>query len=127
MKPVALSRTDRNISTSLRHGLTHRAKIKAAAANRETVVFAEFNASEWDEGGSPRDAALQMHRWAKAGSRSVRTIYSESSVDPGGMSVRFVTVIAMKGLVALPAVAGHWKISKATPEQEAWAKRMANR
>ena len=125
MKPVALSRTDRNISTSLRHGRTHRAKIKAAAVNRETVVFAEFNASERGEEGSPRSAALQMHRWAKAGSRSVRTIYSESSVDPVGMSVRFVTVIAMKGPVTLPAVSGRWKISKATPEQEAWARKNA--
>ena len=60
MTIAALSRTDRNISTSLRHGRAHRAKIKAAAANRETVVFAEFNASQEDEEVSPRDAALQM-------------------------------------------------------------------
>lgn len=125
MSLAAISRTDRNISTSLRHSRAHRAKIKAAAANRETVVFAEFNASAMDEEGSPRDAALQIHRWAEAGSRSARTIYSESSVDPWSMSVRFVTVIAMKGLVTLPVVAGQWKISKATPEQEAWARKKA--
>lgn len=125
MNPAALSRTDRNISTSLRHGRAHRAKIKAAAANRETVVFAEFNESQEDEEVSSRDAALQMWQWAKAGSRSAHMIYSESSVSPWSMSARVVAVFAVKGPVTLPAVAGHWKIAKATPEQEAWARKKA--
>lgn len=125
MNPAALSRTDRNISTSLRHGRAHRAKIKAAAANRETVVFAEFNESQEDEEVSSRDAALQIWQWAKAGSRGAHMIYSESSVSPWSMSVRVVAVFAVKGPVTLPAVAGHWKIAKATPEQEAWARKKA--
>ena len=126
MNPAALSRTDRNISTSLRHGRAHRAKIKAAAANRETVVFAEFNESQEDEEVSSRDAALQMWQWAKAGSRGAHMIYSESSVSPWSMSARVVAVFAVKGPVTLPAVAGHWKIAKATPEQEAWARKKAS-
>lgn len=125
MNPVALSRTDRNISTSLRHGRAHRAKIKAAAANRETVVFGEFNASEWSKDGSPMDAAVQMSQWAKSGSRSANRIYSESSMDPYSMSTRVIAVIAVKGPVTLPITVGRWKISKATPEQEAWARKKA--
>lgn len=125
MTIAALSRTDRNISTSLRHSRAHRAKIKAAAANRETVVFGEFNASERDEEGSPRDAALQMHRWANSGSRRSSMIYSEASMDARSVSVRVVTVVEVKGSVTLPTVVGRWKISKATPEQEAWARKKA--
>ena len=127
MSLSAISRTDRNASTQLRHGRAHRAKLEAIAAKRDTVVFAERCASFMDGIDGMREAMEEIKAWARAGGRSGSLIYSESQRDTNDSMLRVKQVISVKGHVTLPTVVGHWKVAKATPEQEAWAKRMANR
>lgn len=127
MSLAAASRTDRNASTQLRHSRAHRAKAGVIAAKRGTVVFAERCASFMDGIDGMREAMAEIKAWASTGGRSGSLIYSESQRDIHSSMLRVKHVISIKGHVTLPTVVGHWKIAKATPEQEAWAKRMSNR
>ena len=127
MSLAATSRADRNASTKLRHGRAHRAKAGAIAAKRDTVVFAERCSSFMDGIDAMREAMEEIKAWARAGGRSGSLIYSESQRDIHDSMLRVKHVISIKGHVTLPTVVGQWKVAKATPEQEAWAKRMANR
>lgn len=113
-----------SVSTSLRHGCAHRAKIKAIAAERQTVVIATRYASLLDDA---RNSIQELKAWAASGGRDVQMIYLEARHGNIDDRLSVVTVFTIKGPVTLPATVGRWEISKATPEQEALARKRASK
>lgn len=116
---------ERNANTSLRHGRAHRAKLKAIAAECETVVVATREVCFMDGVHGARDAIDDLKRWAKSRGREVELLRSESRHDHCRGGLHLVWVFGIKGPVTLPTTIDRWKIAKAAPEQEAWARKKA--
>lgn len=107
---------------ALRHGRAHRAKAQAMAASIVTLVIATREPKFMDGIYSVRDATKELSSWLSAGGRNGTLICSKSLRDFETDSFRVACALSISGKVTLPTTVGDWKITKATPSQEAWAR-----